>query len=385
MMAKIALAKRYGKPIDGHAPGLRGEDLRKYIAAGPSTDHETYARDEGLEKVRNGMTVIIREGSAAKNLDELCFLIDEYPDLCMLGSDDKHPDDLVRGHIDELVRRALALGYDQMKVLRCASVNPVRHYGLDIGLLRPGDPADFLIVDGFDDLRVLQTYIDGKLVAERGVSRIEPVEAAAPNRFAATATRPEDFRVPARGARINVIVAHDGMLITDRRFAEARVEDGHVVSDVENDVLEIAVLNRYEPAKRPAIGFIANFGLKRGAIASAIAHDSHNIVAVGVTARDLSRAVNLVVANRGGISLVADDRELGLALPVAGLMSAGDGYGVAERYAAIDRAAKDLGSRLTAPYMTLSFMALLLIPHLKLSDRGLFDAATFSFTDLFAA
>lgn len=382
VMAKIELAQKSGKKIDGHAPGVRGEMLEKYAAAGISTDHETYDREEALEKIRLGMKILIREGSAARNFDALAWLVRDYPGDCMFCSDDKHPDDLVRGHINETVKRALAMGLDRMKVLRCACVNPVLHYGLDVGLLRKGDPADFAVVDNFIGLNILRTYINGELVAENMKSFIPRVTAAIVNNFATGKKEVSDFRVPKAGGKVNVMEVIDGQLVTNRIQEEVPITGGFAVSDPQRDLLKIAVVNRYEDAP-PSVAFVRNFGLKKGAIAASMAHDSHNIIVVGVSDEDICRAVNIIIDHKGGISAVSGEEEMILPLPVAGLMSDTDYVEVAERYMAIDGVAKSLGSALRAPFMTLSFMALLVIPKLKLSDRGLFDAEKFAFTDLF--
>lgn len=384
--AKIRSAHALGKPVDGHAPGLRGEGLKKYVSAGIATDHESFEYEEGKEKLELGMKLLIREGSAAKNFEALHPLISEYPDACMFCSDDKHPDNLVESHIDGLVRRALARGHDLMTVLRCASVHPVRHYGLNVGLLQEGDPADFIEVDGLETMRVLRTWIDGELVAEEGTSLIPAVPVRSVNNFTPRRVEVAELRVPtgAAGGRLNVIGAIDGQIVTEKRSAEARIENGEIVADPQADVLKIAVVNRYGTAA-PAVAFINGFGMKRGAIASSVAHDSHNIVAVGVSDEDLCRAINLVMESRGGLSVAAGELQEVLPLPVAGLMSDGDAWTVAETYSRLDRLTKDaLGTPLASPYMTLSFMALLVIPSLKLSDLGLFDGEKFAFTDVVA-
>ncbi len=382
LMAKIGKAAALGKRVDGHAPGLKGEALRRYIGAGIGTDHETSSLEEGLEKLRAGMKLQIREGSAAKNFDALLPLVDLHPDDCMFCSDDKHPHDLVRGHIDELVRRALSQGCDVMKVLRCASVNPVRHYGLDVGLLRKGDFADFVVVDNLEDFNVLQTCINGVVVAEEGESLIPLQGIDALNTFNTGRKSPGDFAVPKEGGLMNIIEVLDGQLITRRSRAVPAASGGCVVPDTGRDILKIAVVNRYRDAP-PARAFVRNFGLDKGAIAASVAHDSHNIVAVGTSDVEISRAVNLVIRNRGGLAAVGGAVEEVLPLPVAGLMSDLEGREVAEMYERLDRTAKDLGSSLSAPFMTLSFMSLLVIPELKIGDRGLFDVEGFEPADLF--
>jgi adenine deaminase len=330
------------------------------------------------------MKILIREGSAAKDFDALIGLLDGHPAGCMFCCDDQHPDDLALGHINRLVKRALDRGHDPFKVLRAASLNPVEHYGLDVGLLQAGDDADFVIVDDLDTLTVRKTYIKGQVVAEDGEPRIPRTPAAVLNRFEAAEKGPADFRVEPRGRRIKVIVARDGLLTTDKASVVPTVAGENLISDPGRDILKIAVVNRYEDAA-PAVAFVQGFGLKRGALASSVAHDSHNIVAVGVSDEDLARAVNAVIRARGGLAAAQGDVLQILPLPVAGLMADADGYEVAESYARLNRMAGDLGSRLTAPYMTLSFMALLVIPKLKLSDKGLFDGEGFAFTSLFDA
>jgi adenine deaminase len=382
VMKKIAAAQKWNKPVDGHAPGLRGEEAKKYIDAGISTDHECFTAEEALEKLKYGMKIIIREGSAAKNFEALIGLLNDYPDQLMFCSDDKHPDSLVEGHINGLCARAVAKGYDVFKVLQAACVNPVGHYKLKVGLLRENDFADFIVVKDLENFEVLQTYVNGELVAENGNSLIDNKQSAigkSINNFHCRQKRLEDFvfAFTAHYSPLPVIEALDGQLITNKIFVEPKVENGSIVSDVQNDILKIVVVNRYKDAP-VAKAFIKNFGLKRGAIASSVAHDSHNIVAVGVDDESICRAVNLIIEKEGGISCVGSEGIL-LPLPVGGLMSGGDGYEIAANYSAIDKAAKDLGSTLSAPFMTLSFMALLVIPHLKLSDLGLFDGDSFAF------
>lgn len=380
VMAKIAVAKSMNKPVDGHAPGLRGEDARNYINAGISTDHECFTIEEAREKLSYGMHILIREGSAAKNFEALIPLLPDYADKIMFCSDDKHPDSLEEGHINLLVKRALAKGMDLFKILRAACVNPVLHYQLDNGLLRTGDAADFILVDNLEDFNVQATWINGVKVAENGASLIPSVTAPIVNNFDCAPKTPADFRVSARESvqEVPVIGAIEGELITNKRSAVLTAENGHLPPDKKQDVLLLTVVNRYRNAA-PALGFINGFGLREGAIASSVAHDSHNIIAVGTDAESICAAVNAVIAAKGGISLVRNGKAEVLALPVAGLMSNLDGYTIAARYKALDKAAKELGSPLASPFMTLSFMALLVIPHLKLSDLGLFDGDTFTF------
>ena len=384
LLAKIAAAKALNKPVDGHAPGLRGESLTRYAGAGITTDHESVSYEEGKEKLEAGLKLAIREGSAAKNFEALYPLLREYPGKLMFCTDDLHPDDLEVGHINLLVKRGLAEGVDLMTLLRAACVTPVEHYALDVGLLREGDAADFIVVDGLDSFAVLATYLRGQRVAEGGETHLPSLRVETPNRFAATPKEPADFRVAAQSERLNVITASDGQLVTKREVVTAKVEAGEVVADIDNDVLKLTVVNRYEDAP-PAAAFVGGFGLKRGAVASSVAHDSHNIIAVGTSDEALCEAVNLVIERRGGLALVDGAERACLALPIAGLMSDRDGFEVAAHYSALSAHAKALGSALHAPYMTLSFMALLVIPDLKLSNRGLFDGTRFAFTDLFSS
>lgn len=383
VMKKIASAQKYNKPVDGHAPGLRGETAKQYIDAGISTDHECFTAEEALDKLKYGMKILIREGSAAKNFEALIGLMNDHYENMMFCSDDKHPDSLAEGHINQLCARAVAKGIDVFKVLQAACVNPVLHYKMENGILREGDPADFILLKDLTDFEVLKTYINGELVAENGQSFIKTTTAGIINEFNCMEKTVADFVIPANAGQqtIPVIEALDGQLITNKLDLPALIKNGELVSDVDNDILKIVVVNRYQNAP-VAKAFIKNIGLKKGALASSVAHDSHNIVAVGVDDESLCKAVNLVIQQRGGVSAVGDGKQMVLALPVAGLMSNEDGYKVAADYTAIDKFSKEtLGSNLTAPFMTLSFMALLVIPHLKLSDKGLFDGDSFSFVN----
>ena len=380
LRAMIAAAKKHGKPVDGHAPGLRGKLAARYAAAGITTDHECFTLGEAKDKLAAGMEILIREGSAARNFAALAPLLKTNAVAhCMFCCDDLHPDLLMKRHLDEHVRRALVLGADRFDVIRCATVNPVKHYGLAVGLLRVGDPADFIEVESWKNFRVRRTWIDGRLVAAGGRSRLPRQRARIVNQFRALPRRAVDFAVPAGKGKLNVIQALNGQLITRRLRLRAKIGAGQVAADPTRDILKIAVVNRYARSAPVAVGFIRGFGLKAGALASSVAHDSHNIVAVGVDDVSLAAAVNLVIRHRGGISVVGQGRRAVLPLPIAGLMSDADGCAVARRYTALDARAKQLGSRLDAPFMTLAFMALLVIPDLKLSDRGLFSGTKWAF------
>lgn len=383
VMRKLAHARRLNKPVDGHAPGLRGEAAMRYIQAGLgsgqvaiSTDHECFTLEEALDKIAHGMRISIREGSAARNLEALMPLLVSHPEHVMLCTDDMHPDRLVRGHINDLCARCVAEGVDKFNVLRAACINPIIHYHLPVGRLRVGDSADMVLVDDLVRFRVRRTWVKGTLVAEDGRSLITPVPCTHLNRFHCSPKQAAQFRVMASDPQLLAMEAVDGQLITHKRQLMGRLVQGELMPDTDQDLLKIVVADRYGDAS-PAVGWIRGFGLKRGALASCVAHDSHNIVAVGTNDRDLAAAVNAVIAQHGGISLADGERQEVLALPVAGIMTDADPYQVAENYAAMDRAAKQLGSTLAAPYMTLSFMALLVIPHLKMSDKGLFDGDDF--------
>ena len=381
VMKKLQAAQSHGKPIDGHAPMVTGDDIKKYIGAGITTDHECYNLDDAKEKLQLGMKILIREGSAAKNFDALISLMTQYPEMLMFCSDDKHPNDLIKGHINLLVKRALQKGYKLMDVLRAASFNAVKHYHLDVGLLQLGDDADFMVVDNIHDFNVMETYIKGRLVAKQGQSCMPYRKEEACNCFHASPIIAEDLRVPYEGKNIKVISCMEGNLITNTIVTTPKVVDGNMVGDTTRDMLKIVVLNRYVPS-RPAVGFINHFGLKRGAIATSVAHDSHNIVAVGCTDEDIARAINLLVLTKGGMVACTETEFALLPLPVAGLMSLDEGSRVAEEYERVDRLAHEFGCTLYSPFMTLSFMALLVIPELKLSDKGLFDVTRFRFTAL---
>jgi adenine deaminase len=381
VLAKIQHAKNNNKPIDGHAPGLRGEDVTKYIAAGISTDHECFTYDEALEKLQKGMKVLIREGSAAKNFEALIDLLPEYFENMMFCSDDKHPDDLLIGHINQLCERAVAKGMDVFKVLQAACVNPVKHYNLEVGLLKKGDAADFILVDNLKHFNVLETYINGELIAKNGESFVKSVPFEVLNNFNTDKKKVADFRFESSSRKIRVIEALDGELVTNQMEADSLIVDGNLISNTATDVLKMTVVNRYKN-EAPAIAFIKNFGIKEGAIASSVGHDSHNIIAIGVSDEAICKAVNLIIENSGGICAVNASEEKIVSLPVAGIMSNLSAEEIGKAYAELDRMAKQMGSKLSAPYMSLSFMALLVIPSLKLSDKGLFDGTSFQFTSL---
>jgi adenine deaminase len=381
VMQKIKAAHAIGKPVDGHAPGLMGDLAKQYIAAGISTDHECFTIEEAVNKLSFGMHILIREGSAAKNFEALYELIDDHPKKVMLCSDDKHPDSLLEGHINQLCARAVAKGINVFNVLRAACINPVLHYQLPTGFARVNDPANFILVEDLQHFKVIETYINGQLVAKDGQSLIEPVHATSINQFNAKPITISDLQLPVTGypskdGLVPVIHAIDGQLITNLVWDKPTIKDNEIVADTEKDILKVVVYNRYHAAK-PKVGLIQSFGFKAGAIASTVAHDSHNIIAVGVDDESILKAINLVVHEKGGISCVQNNVSKVIGLPVAGLMSTADPYQVANDYIEIDKMAKSLGTQLGSPFMTLSFMALLVIPHIKMSDLGLFDGDQF--------
>jgi adenine deaminase len=382
VMDKIKVAQKHGKPVDGHAPGLKGEQAATYVAVGISTDHECFTIEEALDKLKHGMKILIREGSAAKNFEALIPLMKDHAPMLMFCSDDKHPDNLIEGHINQLVMRALQKGHDLFDVLQAACINPVRHYGLDVGLLQEGDPADFIVVDSIERFAVMETWIDGQKVAENGKALFDTKPCIPINQFNCQPKKPSDFYLKIGGSQVRVIEALDGQLITKESWFDASLLDSESQTSIDHDVLKFVVINRYSD-QPPAIAYIRNFGLKEGAIASTVGHDSHNILVVGVSSEAICEAVNLLVENKGGIAAIGKGKQKVLPLPVAGLMAVEDGYTVGRKYQEIDLMTKELGSKLSAPFMTLSFMALLVIPMLKLSDQGLFDGERFTFVPLF--
>ena len=379
VMAKIAAAKSLAKPIDGHAPGLRGPDAARYAAAGITTDHECFTLDEARDKARLGMRILIREGSAARNLDALWPILREFPALAMFSTDDAHPDDLLVGHVNRSVARCIANGLDLFDVLRAACVHPVEHYRLPVGLLRPGDRADFIVVDDLREFRARETWIAGRPVARDGASLVPPSVPATPNRFREASFTADDFAIRARGpATVRAIEVADGQLVTGEALASLTARDGILEPDLASDTILLAVVNRYRAAP-PAVALVRNLGLRRGAIASSVAHDSHNVIAAGADRASLAAAVNAVFAIRGGLAVVDGPTVETLPLPIAGIMSDRPAEEVGARYTQLSARAKALGSPLRAPFMTLSFLALLVIPALKLGDRGLFDGRAFRF------
>ena len=331
VVKKLESARRHNKPIDGHAPLLSGNELKKYCAAGITTDHECSSLEEAREKINLGMKIQIREGSAAKNFNTLINIIKEHPENVMFCTDDAHPHELINGHINILVKKAIDLGYNILDVIKAATIIPKQHYNLEVGMLQKNDPADFIIVDNFNDFNILKTYIDGELVAENGKSLLTSVPVDTINNFVAEKVAAHDFRVEDKGKDINIIGIINGEIITEKLVGRAKSIDNNLVSDVENDILKIAVVNRYEN-KKPAVGFIKNFGLKRGALASSVAHDSHNIVIIGCDDESMAVATNMIIENKGGFAVCDNDIRTCLPLPVAGIMTNDDAFKVAEDY-----------------------------------------------------
>ena len=377
ILEKLHHARRANLPIDGHAPGLKGREAIEYIQAGITTDHECVTYEEALHKLLHGMKIIIREGSAAKNFDALIPLMRDHSDSLMFCSDDKHPDELFDGHINQLVVRAIDAGYDVWDVLRTACINPVLHYKLPVGQLKVGQSADFILVSDLRSFEIKETWISGHKVWDGGRVTFTAAPATIQNNFNCLGVTEKDLVITELPEILNVIKAIDGSLLT------LKVEvPSHQLGEKYLDVLKIVVVNRYN-ASPPAVGYVQGFGLRKGAIASSVAHDSHNIVAVGVEDSAITKVINAVVDQKGGVVCFDGDKLSMLPLPIAGLMSDQEGAWVAARYRELDQMAKKAcGSALKAPYMTLSFMALLVIPHLKLSDRGLFDVDAFEFVQI---
>jgi adenine deaminase len=380
---KLKLARERDLPIDGHAPGLTGHDLKKYINSGITTDHECTNIDEATEKIEKGMMIQIRNGSSAKNFKELASLIDQFPDKVMLCCDDIHPEDLLVGHINTILKLGIERGLDFFNLIRAASINPVLHYNLPVGLLRVNDNADFCVVQDLMNSKVIETWINGEntFSNKRSVSNTHSGNHVL-NRFVQYKLSEADLKIPNEGKNFRAIGVKDGELITEEIIIKNNSTSEYLESDVSEDIIKITVINRYHKSK-PAIGFVKNFGLKRGALAGSVAHDSHNIICVGVNDRDMIDAINSIMESEGGIIALNDGDKRLLPLPVAGLMSLLDGKTTAQLYLEINQKAKDFGSPLKSPLMTLSFLALLVIPELKLSDKGLFDGKNFNFTSLF--
>lgn len=382
VMKKIESAKRHGKPIDGHAPLLSGDELKKYVNAGISTDHECSTLQEALDKAALGMIIQVREGSAANNFNALIPLIEHYPENVMFCTDDAHPHELINTHINGLVKRAIALGYNELDVIKAATLTPVRHYNLEVGLLQVNDPADMIVVDNLTDFNVINTYINGELVAANGRALLKPVVIETINNFQTEHVCPDDFKVLDKGKDVKMIGVIKGELITEMIIDRPKSLDGYLECDIERDILKIAVISRYEK-KKLTVGFVKNFGLKKGALASSVAHDSHNIVVIGCSDQEMTEAVNMIIDSKGGFSVYSEEEQMMLSLPVAGLMTDEDAHKVANEYVKIRDLSIKLGSQLSDPFMTMGFMPLLVIPFMKISDKGIFDCQKFEITSLY--
>lgn len=383
IVGKLEAARELGMVIDGHAPGLRGEALIRYVSSGISTDHEAVTIEEAIEKINAGMKILIREGSAARNLDALHSLVSTHPNEVMLCCDDVHPERLIEGHINLIVKRLLTAGHDMFNVFMASSVNPVKHYGINVGLLQVGESADFQIVNNLTDLNVKEVYIAGERVYGDYNIQFNRPRVEAINNFNSSKVDKGELKIVADGTRLRVIQAFDGELTTGSKFVSVK-EGFEVNPDIENDILKIVVKERYRD-NPPVTAFIKGFGLKRGAFAGSVAHDSHNIIAVGCDDSSISEAVNMVVDMKGGLAVFDGGAKLKLELPIGGIMSDVPCGTMASRYQEMSDYLKEMGSGLMAPFMTLSFMSLLVIPELKLGDRGLFQLSSFSFVDLFTS
>lgn len=383
VMAKLAAARRWGKPVDGHAPGLRGEEMRRYRQAGISTDHECCSLEEAREKAAAGMAILLRRGSAARGFQALLPVLHDFPEKCLFCTDDLHPDELLQGHIDEMVRIALAAGHGLFDVLGAASLNPVRHYGLSMGLLQVGDRADWIEVDDVQTFRVQRTVLGGCVVAEKGMARLPEMHPLSrPNHFRLQPLRAEQLTLPARSGRCRVIGLRDGELLTDQILCQPTIREGAVISDPSRDLLKLAVCNRYAEAAEPALALVRGLGLTAGALAASVAHDSHHLICVGSDDTLMAQAANAVIEHGGGLAALNGQGEMAvMPLPVAGLMCSESCEVAAEQYRLVTAMARSCGCRLAAPFMALSFLALPVIPTLKLTDRGLFDAHRFQPVD----
>jgi len=381
---KLKYAKELNMPIDGHAPGLKGGDLEKYVNSGISTDHECTTIEEAEAKIKLGMKVQIREGSAAKNYEVLHSLIDLYPNDIMLCTDDTHPDDLMLGHINELVKRSVSKGLNLFNIIKAVNINPIKHYNLNVGSLQKNDSADFVIVNNLKDFSVLKTYISGEEIFNGQRVNITGFENKKLNNFVAEKITENDIKIYNKeNKKVKVINCFDGDLLTKQSLENLPLNaQGEILLDTQNDIIKIVVYNRYKKSK-PVVGFIKNFGLQHGAVASSIAHDSHNVIACGVTDNDIVIAINKIVENKGGIAVYNGEKTFDLQLEIAGLMTNSPIEKVASEYELLNHIVKnELGSDLYAPFMTLSFMALLVIPEIKIGDKALFDGNKFELTNL---
>ena len=381
VLKKLNIARNLGKPVDGHAPGLSGEMLRKYVESGITTDHECSTYQEAKEKISLGMKILIREGSAARNLDALKELIRTDPGAVMLCSDDLHPEMLLKGHINKLIAILISEGYNAFDVIRSATINPVNHYKLDAGMLKQGDNADFIIVDSLQKMNVLETWINGKIVFSNGITHFKYKAGKPVNKFQCSFVKDDEIRVLNKQGKIRVIEAFDGELFT-KELISISIAGKYLEPDLNNDVLKIVVKDRYNDSQ-PVTGFIKGFGLKSGAFACSIAHDSHNIISIGTSDRDITSAINEIIRLKGGLAVAYQGKVESTQLNIAGIMTTRSCEEISVEYERLNEKVKDLGCKMAAPFMTMSFMALLVIPELKIGDKGLFNVSKFELTSLF--
>lgn len=379
---KIEIALNNDLIIDGHAPQLRGKDLEKYIAAGISTDHECSDINEAIEKINLGMNILIREGSAAKNYEALKYLIKDYPDHVMFCTDDSHPSDLLHsGHIDKIVRRANKDGFDLFDVLKIACINPIKHYRLNVGYLRVNDPADFIVVNDLVSFDILSVFLNGEEKYNINADQVKVEKTTSHckslNNFKRTPLQREEL-IKSIQNKVTCIGVLNNEIITKKILFNIPKPLQNLESDIERDILKIVYVNRYEN-KPPQIAYITGIGLKKGAFASSVSHDSHNIIAVGCNDHDLLMAINAVIAEKGGLCTVIENETIILPLPIAGIMTSESGKEVSLTWDLLIQKLKMNGCVLDSPFMTLSFMALIVIPELKIGEKGLFEYSKFDF------
>ncbi len=382
VLKKIEVANRFQKNIDGHAPLLSGINLLNYISKNITTDHECITVSEAIEKIDAGMKIMLRESSASKDFDNLITLINSHPDYIMFCTDDCHPDELQNGYLEKLFRKALLKRYPIKNIIKGSNINAVNHYQLSVGSLKIGDYADFIVIDDLLNFSILKTYINGDLVFD-GINVLFTVQNISPiNKFFINKVSKNDLTIYAKkNSVINAIEIIPDSLITKHFKFSVCNNQFFLESDITSDLLKIVVVNRYLKAK-PNVGFIRGFGLKYGAIGGSVSHDSHNIIVVGVDDASIISAIETIQTGRGGLVAISDHDIDFLPLPIGGLMSDKSCSEVASQYRHINESAKKLGTQLNSPFMTLAFMSLLVIPELKISDRGLFNINTYSFIDL---
>ncbi len=384
VMSKIASANKHGKPIDGHAPMMSSSDVKQYAAAGISTDHECTTVEEAIEKMSLGMKVLIREGSAARNFDALHPIIASHPRQVMFCCDDMPAETLLEDYLPGSIRKAIGYGYNPLDVIRCASMNVAKHYAIPAGMLQEGDSADFIEIDSLSTFNILKTVIKGNVVFDQNEAAPSPLDSTVEviNRFDCEKISIEEIQVKATGKRIKVIDCVCGDLLTETHLSTPKTENGYIISNPEEDVLKLVAINRYCP-KEISVGFIRGIGIKNGAMATSISHDNHNLVVVGVSDADIVKATNLLIENKGGMVVTSGNKTEVLQLEIAGLMTHRPAKTVAHIQEQIKSLVSEMGSELEDPFLTLSFMSLIVIPKIKLSSKGLFDVTKFEFTSLF--